>query len=104
MFALAIVDKLTKGQLTAGRHIAGTGTIDADGAIGPIGGIQQKIAGAKESGATTFLVPADNCESAAAAQVDGIRLVRIEHAARSRAARWRRWPATRARRCRACAG
>ena len=77
MFALAIVDKLTKGPLTAGRHIAGTGTIDADGAIGPIGGIQQKIAGAKESGATTFLVPADNCESAAAAQVDGIRLVRI---------------------------
>jgi Lon-like protease len=77
MFALAIVDKLTEGPLTAGRHIAGTGTIGADGKVGPIGGIQQKIAGAKDSGATTFLVPAGNCEAAAAAQVDGIRLVRV---------------------------
>ena len=78
MFALAIVDKLTADNLTAGRHIAGTGTIEADGTVGPIGGIQQKIAGAKEGGATTFLVPAANCEAAAAANFSGIRLVRVE--------------------------
>ncbi|MEQ7124143.1 PDZ domain-containing protein [Actinopolymorpha sp. B11F2] len=78
MFALAIVDKLTKGSLTGGHHIAGTGAIAADGTVQPIGGIQQKIAGAKENGAETFLVPAANCEAAAAAQVDGIRLVRVD--------------------------
>lgn len=77
MFALAIVDKLTADNLTGGKHIAGTGTIEADGKVGPIGGIQQKIAGAKEGGASTFLVPADNCRAAAGAPTDGIRLVRI---------------------------
>ncbi|MGW5366358.1 YlbL family protein [Actinopolymorpha pittospori] len=77
MFALAIVDKLTTDNLTGGKHIAGTGTIGADGKVGPIGGIQQKIAGAKRGGATTFLVPADNCAAAAGAPTDGIRLVRV---------------------------
>ncbi len=77
MFALAIVDKLTPGSLTDGKHIAGTGEITADGKVGPIGGIQQKIAGAKKDGATTFLVPADNCPAAAGADVSGIRLVKI---------------------------
>jgi Lon-like protease len=78
MFALAIVDKLTKGSLTGGRHIAGTGAIEADGKVQPIGGIQQKIAGAKKNGATTFLVPAENCPAAAAAGIDGIQLVRVD--------------------------
>lgn len=77
MFALAIVDKLTPGALTGGRHVAGTGTIGAGGDVGPIGGIQQKIAGARAGGATVFLTPAANCREAAAAGVDGIRLVRI---------------------------
>lgn len=76
-FALAIYDKLTPGALLAGKHVAGTGTIDAVGQVGPIGGIQQKIAGAKDSGATVFLVPAQNCEAAALAGVDDIRLVKI---------------------------
>ncbi len=78
MFALAIVDKLTPDKLTDGKHIAGTGTIEGDGRVGPIGGIQQKIAGARDKGATTFLVPSDNCAAAAGAHVDGIRLVRIK--------------------------
>lgn len=78
MFALAIVDKLSPESLTAGKHIAGTGTIDAAGKVGPIGGIQQKIAGAQRDGATIFLVPNDNCDEAAAAKVDGIRLVRVK--------------------------
>lgn len=77
MFALAIVDKLTPGPLTNGKHIAGTGVIDGNGKVGPIGGIQQKIAGAKEKGATVFLVPADNCAAAAQASVKGIQLVRV---------------------------
>ena len=61
VFSLAIYDKITAGPLLNGRHIAGTGTIDADGTVGPIGGIQEKIAGAQKDGATVFLVPADNC-------------------------------------------
>jgi len=79
MFALAIYDKLTPGPLTGGEFIAGTGAIGADGAVFPIGGIQQKIAAAQDDGATIFLVPADNCDEAVEADVDEtqIRLVRV---------------------------
>ncbi len=76
-FALAIYDKLTPGPLLAGKHVAGTGTIDALGQVGAIGGIQQKIAGAKQDGATIFLVPAPNCAAALHADVKGIQLVKI---------------------------
>jgi PDZ domain-containing protein len=76
-FALAIYDKLTPGALLNGKHVAGTGTIDALGQVGAIGGIQQKIAGAKNDGATVFLVPAANCEAALHAGVEGIQLVKI---------------------------
>ncbi|TCO34221.1 PDZ domain-containing protein [Kribbella steppae] len=76
-FALAIYDKLTPGALLEGKHVAGTGTIDALGQVGAIGGIQQKIAGAKEDGATVFLVPGPNCEAALHAGVKDIQLVKI---------------------------
>lgn len=61
MFTLAIYDKLTPGELTGGEHIAGTGTISADGTVGPIGGIVQKMYGAQGAGADWFLAPASNC-------------------------------------------
>ena len=61
VFALAIYDKITDGALLAGRKVAGTGSITADGQVGPIGGIQEKIAGAEGAGAEVFLVPAPNC-------------------------------------------
>ena len=64
MFALGIVDKLTPGNLTGGRFVAGTGEIEANGAVAPIGGIQQKMAGARDAGATLFLTPAANCADA----------------------------------------
>ena len=67
MFSLGIYDTLTKGSLTDGRTIAGTGTIDAAGNVGPIGGIQQKIVGARDAGAELFLVPPDNCDEAVGA-------------------------------------
>jgi PDZ domain-containing protein len=76
-FALAIYDKLTPGALLNGKHVAGTGTIDALGQVGAIGGIQQKIAGARNDGATVFLVPAPNCAAALHAGVKDIRLVKI---------------------------
>jgi PDZ domain-containing protein len=62
MFALTIYDKLTPGSLTKGHNIAGTGTIDASGNVGAIGGIDQKIKGAQRDGAELFLAPASNCD------------------------------------------
>jgi Lon-like protease len=77
MFSLAIVDKLTPGALTGGRHVAGTGTITLDGAVGPIGGIGQKLAGADDAGASVFLVPARNCAEARQADSGDLTLVRV---------------------------
>jgi len=62
MFALGIIDKLTPGELNGGKRVAGTGTIDNEGNIGPIGGIRQKMFGARAAGATVFLAPATNCD------------------------------------------
>lgn len=78
MFALGIVDTLTEGQLTGGRHFAGTGTIDSSGAVGPIGGIRQKLVGASESGAEVFLAPAANCTEVVGHIPDGLRVIRVE--------------------------
>lgn len=61
IFALGIIDRMTQDSVTAGRHIAGTGTIDPDGTVGPIGGIQQKVIAAADDGAEIFLAPAANC-------------------------------------------
>jgi PDZ domain-containing protein len=77
MFALGIVDKLTPGSLTGGAFIAGTGTIDDAGRVGAIGGIAQKMIGARRKGATVFLSPASNCPQARQAVPDGLRLVKI---------------------------
>ena len=62
MFAIGIIDKLTPGALTQGKVIAGTGTIDPDGNVGEIGGIQQKLIGARDAGAVLFLAPEGNCD------------------------------------------
>jgi Lon-like protease len=81
MFALGIVDKLTPGNLTGGRFVAGTGEISADGAVSAIGGIQQKMAGARQAGATLFLTPATNCADTAGAVPAGMRLVKVRNLA-----------------------
>ncbi|MET7437233.1 YlbL family protein [Streptomyces sp. NPDC004082] len=77
MFALGIVDKLTPGNLTGGRFVAGTGTIDDDGKVGPIGGIELKTVGARDKGAQYFLTPKDNCAAAAKDTPDGLTLVKV---------------------------
>ena len=90
MFSLAIYDTLTPGSLTGGQIVAGTGTIDATGKVGPIGGIQQKVVSARQSGAELFLVPADNCADATRAPNEGMRLVKATtmHEARQSIAAW----------------
>ncbi len=77
LFSLGIYDTLTPGSLTDGAIVAGTGTIDATGRVGPIGGIQQKIVGARDAGAELFLVPADNCADSLGAPHGDMRLVRV---------------------------
>lgn len=62
MLALGVYDKLTPGAITGGDHFAGTGTITADGEVGPIGGIRQKMYGADAAGAEWFLAPVANCD------------------------------------------
>ena len=78
MFALGIVDKLEPGSLTGGRYVAGTGEITPEGQVQPIGGIQQKLRGARGKGATVFLVPAANCADAKASRPAGLQLVKVE--------------------------
>lgn len=58
MFTLEIYDQLTPGDLADGEKIAGTGTVDEEGNVGPIGGAWQKIVAAERAGATVFFVPA----------------------------------------------
>ena len=77
-FSLGIVDRLTPGSLTGGRTVAGTGTIDGFGHVGPIGGIQQKIYAARDVGATVFLAPAGDCADAKAVAPDSMTLVRVD--------------------------
>jgi Lon-like protease len=77
MFALGIVDKLTPDGLTGGKFIAGTGEISANGAVSPIGGIQQKMAGARAAGATWFLTPAANCPDTKGAVPAGLHLAEV---------------------------
>lgn len=76
VFAVAIYDKLTPGPLLQGRHVAGTGTINPQGEVGAIGGIQEKVAAAEKADATVFLVPAANCKDVAGMDTDLI-LVKV---------------------------
>ncbi len=62
MFSLAVIDKLTPGELNGGKFVAGTGTIAEDGSVGPIGGIEHKIRGSRDEGAELFLAPKGNCD------------------------------------------
>jgi PDZ domain-containing protein len=77
MFALGIIDKLTRLDLTGGKFIAGTGEIEASGKVDAIGGIQQKMVGARDAGATVFLTPASNCADTKGAVPAGLRLVKV---------------------------
>jgi PDZ domain-containing protein len=78
MFSLAVVDKLTTGDLNGSKFVAGTGTISSDGKVGSIGGITHKMLAARDAGATVFLVPADNCSEARTGNEDGLDLVKVD--------------------------
>ncbi|MFF2655375.1 S16 family serine protease [Streptomyces sp. NPDC058045] len=81
LLSLGVVDKLAGdghgGDLTGGRTIAGTGTITADGKVGPVGGVGLKTQAARRDGATVFLVPKAECGEAKAELPSGLRLVAV---------------------------
>ena len=77
MYTLGLIDKLTPANESGGKTIAGTGTIDKDGKVGRIGGIELKMLGAKRDGATWFLAPASNCLDVAGRVPDGLRDVKV---------------------------
>ena len=79
MFSLAVVDKLTTGNLAGSKFVAGTGTIKPDGTIGRIGGIVHKMTAARDAGATVFLVPAENCYEATSDKLPGLQLVKVDN-------------------------
>ncbi|GHC65345.1 S16 family serine protease [Streptomyces cinnamoneus] len=81
LFALGIVDKLDGdgrgGDLTGGRTIAGTGTIEPDGKVGAVGGVSLKTQAARRDGATVFLVPKGECSEAQAELPKGLQLIPV---------------------------
>ena len=82
LFSLGVVALLdgdgSGGDLTGGRVIAGTGTIEADGTVGAVGGVPLKTQAARNDGATVFLVPRDECAAAGRNAPDGLRLVPVD--------------------------
>ncbi|HYH26935.1 MAG TPA: S16 family serine protease, partial [Blastococcus sp.] len=77
MLTLGILDLVGEEDLTGGKVVAGTGTIDLAGQVGPIGGVPLKMAAARDIGAELFLVPAGNCAEAVAAPDTGVPLARV---------------------------
>lgn len=78
MLSLGVMDELTPGSLGGNRHIAGTGTIDVEGDVGPIGGIRQKMVGAQQTGADLFLAPVENCPDVVGHVPDGMTVVAVD--------------------------
>ena len=64
MMALNVYNLLTENDITAGNKIAGTGTIEIDGSVGPVGGVKQKVIAAKKANASLILVPTANFSEA----------------------------------------
>lgn len=86
VFALGLVDLLTPGALTGGLHVAGTGTVSAEGVVGPIGGVRQKLVGAAGAGAEVFLAPEANCGEVVGHVPDGLQVVAVGSLSQARSA------------------
>ena len=76
-FTLGVIDQLTEGELTGGRRVAVTGTIEIDGRVGDVGGVAQKTAAVKDAGADVFIVPAGEYEIAAQRAGDKLQVIKV---------------------------
>jgi PDZ domain-containing protein len=77
IFTLGLIDLLTPTDLLQGRNIAGTGTISGDGKVGAIGGVTEKIIGAKKAGASLLFISRENCDELPA-KVEGVTVIAID--------------------------
>ena len=77
MYTIGLIDKVTGEQLSGGKTIAGTGTMNAKGKVGAIGGIRLKMIGAKRDGATWFLAPESNCSDVVGHVPQGLHVVKV---------------------------
>ena len=77
MWAVGLYDLLTPGDLTDGRTVAGTGSIDLDGNVGPIGGILDKVVAARDANADIMLVPEDNFDEIRVIDAGETRLISV---------------------------
>jgi PDZ domain-containing protein len=77
MFTLGIIDKISTHDLTRGRFVAGTGTIEPSGKVGPIGGIALKMIAARRAGATLFLAPDTNCVDVRGNIPSGLEVIKV---------------------------
>lgn len=64
MMSLAIYNALVSDDITHGKTIIGTGTIDTLGNVGEIDGVKYKLLGAEKKHAEIFLCPKENYEEA----------------------------------------
>ena len=78
MMALNVYNLLTEADITNGKKIAGTGTIEIDGSIGPVGGVKQKVIAAKRANAGLILVPTANYEEASVFADDNTQIVAVD--------------------------
>ena len=78
MMALNVYNKLTEADITNSAIIAGTGTIEIDGSVGPVGGVKQKVIAAKRAGATLILVPTSNYQDAKPYEDNETLIVAVE--------------------------
>ena len=76
-FALDIVEEL-RGNVDHGLNVAATGEIELDGSVLPIGGVKQKVIGARRSGADVFLVPAGENAQEARRHAGNLRIIPVE--------------------------
>lgn len=77
-FSLGVIDVLTPGELTGGQQVAVTGTINAAGEVGPVGGVEQKAAVVVDEGYDVFLVPSSEAEQIRARTGDDVRIVPVD--------------------------
>ena len=78
MMALNVYNNLIPEDITNSMIVAGTGTIEIDGSVGPVGGIKQKIIAAKRAGAELILVPVANFEEAKPLETDKTSIVAVD--------------------------
>jgi Lon-like protease len=79
MFTLGIINELTQDDLTFGKKIAGTGTINVNGEVGPVGGVLQKVAASQKAGVELFLVPEVNCAVFQKDQYKGMPIIAVNN-------------------------